>query len=596
MNKKSATKQHHTFAMQLVEIRDGLKAFYRSKWFGFIYFLFVTLLYFWPMVMHIGTYIPGGDSMFNAWVMARNQNCIMQQHCPKYTDANIYYPNKDTMLYSEVEISPSVVTLPLRLVTDNPIIPYNIVTIASFLMAGISMYLLAMHLSRGNKFFALLAGTVFEFGPIMLASTHHLQNLSIFCLPLIILSILKFIDTSKKRYLVGLLLSLLYIFFASWYQVIFALMAIALVMISLLIIKLGYFKKLLAVGAVVALACLIALPLASEYMRFSRENAATYTMEEKILHSTSVVDYVVPPFFTVTGQIYRLNPTAFPSFNADTLSYSGISLFILAIIGAVVLTIKRKQLEPRFKKLYAMFAGIGLLGFVTSLGPFLKVKGEYLYTVANQQVAIPLPFALVQKLVPALGFMRGIGRASVLVLFALCCLLAMSAVILAKTKIYQRRRLLVGAGIVLLLFIDLIPIIQVPLDPHPKAYSNGPPAVYKYVKDHPEIDDIIVLQAQDYPNVSFWFARTEVVLWAGYHNRNVFNGYSGYIPKTFESDYSDFVNLDADDPEQMKSIGLKYVIVDSELYKNKPEVLKNVPNILGDKPLYSDDRYSLYKL
>lgn len=598
--KKSATKKPIMDAgVALAKPERGLlsaafwKSIFTSKWFAPLFFLAITLFYFLPIIIRLTTYMPGGDAMYNAWVIARNHHCILRENCDDYTTANQYFPHEDTMLYSETELSPSVVTLPVRLFTDNPIAAYNLITIASFFMIGLSMYLLARHLSKGNQFFALAAGVVFEFAPIIMASTHHLQNLSIFCLPLAVLFILKYVESRQRKYLLYLFLALLYVFYASWYQMVFVSGTIGLLLLGLLWVKRQNFRQLCMVVLVLVAACVATLPLAKEYMRFSKESGAEYELQEKVANSSSFVDYVVPTPVTSFGEFFgdqRFN------FSLDTWSYAGISMYVIAFGGLWLVFKNRKKIAAATTKLYVTFFGVGALAFIISFGPFLKFNGSHLYNVAGQGVSIPMPYLWIDQYVPVLGFMRQPARASMLFIFALCCLLALLPILLKNVQFFKKRARLVYMVLGAVLIIDFVPLTMVPLDPHPHAYHPEVPKVYQYIKKNPEIDNIIILQAKEYPNVSFWFARTENVLWAGYHNRNIYNGYSGYIPPTYEAEYSDFVNLDADDPAQMKRLGLRYVIVDSELYTNKPEVLKKVPDILGDKPVYSDSRYKIYKL
>ena len=568
----------------------------RKKWFAVVLLLLITLVYFLPIVSRINTYIPGGDAMFNAWVLVRNHHCILQQNCQDYTDANIYFPNKDTMLYSETELSAGVISLPLRLITDNPIFIYNVTTILSFFLCGVGMYLLARYLSKGSQFIGLFCGLIFEFAPMTLAATHHLQNLSVFCIPFIVLFILKYFDTSKRRYLALLFISLLYIFYASWYQLVYALLVVGIILLTWLLFRIVSLRKTVIVGSVVIMAVVCTLPLAKEYLRFSKESGATYRLEEKIDNSTSLADYFISPDHTLLGKTYRHFIDHNGSFNPDTYSYVGVSMMILCGLVIPLLFI-RKVIKPtqRDKKLYFSFLGIGIVGFVASLGPFLKLLGTHTYTVLGEVVAIPMPYLFVHFFIPQLGFMRGVGRSSILVLFAVCCLFALSLYYLSKTTLYKRYTWRLVVPVVAIVAIELMPLNLVPLDSNKHAYHKDIPEVYRVIKNREDIDNIIVLQAREYPGVNFWFARTEVVLWAGYHNKNVFNGYSGYIPPTFEADYSDFVNLDEDDPGQMRSAGLKYVVLDSELYTNKPHVLVNADNILGI-PIYKDERYKIYKL
>src|SRR6266540_3265030 len=137
--------------------------FLRRHWLGTLLILVATLIFFWPIVIRLDSYSDGGDSMFNAWTLARNHHCLQGEGCPNYADGNIYFPNKYSMLYSETQLSAGGVTLPLHWINNNPIFAFNVLMIVSFFLSGWFMYLLAKRLSRGNELFSILAGLIFEF-------------------------------------------------------------------------------------------------------------------------------------------------------------------------------------------------------------------------------------------------------------------------------------------------------------------------------------------------------------------------------------------------------------------------------------------------
>lgn len=558
-----------------------------------IIILLLTFAYFFPIITHLNSYIPGGDAMFNAYLLSRNHHCMLGQNCDDYSNANIYYPNKDTMLYSETEIAPSVISLPLRLITENPILPYNVMTIASFFMAGLSMYLLALYLTRGNKSFSLVIGLAFEFSPVIIGAVHNLQSLSIFCLPLVFLWIFKYLDTFNKKYLLLLFVTLLYVFYASWYQMIFVLLATGILVVGMYVFKIKPLKSLLPPVGIMSAAVVATLPLALQYLEFARQAKSIYKIEEKIANSSTLVDYVIAPAHSIVGSIYRdfsQGSVLLPNAPA----YFGVGLSIILFISFIFLK-KKKLIQKKDYQWMAIFGVMGGVTFIASLGPLLKITNAYIYTVLGEKVAILLPFYIVHEFIKPLSFIRAPGRLSVICIFVICCALAVVYMKLNSNKKYHTVKKHYVIGVVIVALIEIFPIRPYVMDSNVHAISDKPPAVYEYIKQKGQIDNVIVLQAKEYPNVGFWFARTEVVLWAGYHNKNVFNGYSGYIPPTFESDYSDFVNLDRDDPKQMKSMGINYVVLDTELYSNKPHVLMDADNILGT-PMYKDERYKLYKL
>jgi hypothetical protein len=583
-------------------IVNGLKYFFRAHWIGTTFFIIATLVFFWPLILHITNYSEGGDAMFNAWTLARNYHCILHQACSNYANANIYFPHKDTMLYSETQLSAGVLTLPLYFIDKNPIFPYNVWTIMSFFFSGWFMYLLAKYLSKGKEVYSILAGLVFEFAPFKMAAISHLQNLSIFYLPLAVLLILKYFETRKKSYLFFLFVALSLQFYASWYQMIFVLIALGILLLGMLLFKLANWRRLVIVGGIVLLAALSTYPLAKTYTQFSKSNDATFNLTDQITYSSSLEDYFKPTTGTILGKIYyHLRPHAqVNSFDSDSFSYHGMILYAVALCVLIIAYIRRKDDEVSRKKyrFILVFVAIALAGFIMSLGPALKIRGNYFYTdtADGLRFVLPLPWLLVDKFLPQLSFIRAIGRASVLTLFSLCCLLAFFPLYLQKEKFYQKYKLLIVIIVSSLVVIELMPTHLVGMTNSSFDYNLNIPAVYKYINDHPQINDMVIISSeQDYPGAAFPTLRAEEVLWSGYDNRNIFNGYSGYTPPTYFSQLAQFNNFGPDVVPQMKALGLKYVLVDKQLSESNPQLILTVKKTLPDK-VYEDSRYALFKL
>ena len=145
----------------------------RRHWLGAGVVLAATLLFFAPLLPRITTYSPGGDAMFNAWTITRMQQCLVGQNCHDITDGNIFYGHQHTLVWSEAQVSTAVLFLPLRLVTDNPVAINNIATISMTFLLGLSMYLLAMHLSGGRRLIAIMCGLIFAFAPFRMSAIWH---------------------------------------------------------------------------------------------------------------------------------------------------------------------------------------------------------------------------------------------------------------------------------------------------------------------------------------------------------------------------------------------------------------------------------------
>lgn len=582
-----------------------LARFLKENRIGFAAISIFTIFFFAPLLPHVGTYSDGGDSMFNAWTLARNHHCILQDGCPNYSDGNIYFPNKDSMLYSETQLSAGLITLPLHFINPNPIFAYNVWMMLSVFFSGIFMYLLARYLSKGNEFLSITAGLIFEFAPTKMTAMGHLQNLSILYLPLIILFCLKIAQSKiiRKRYCVGLFISLVLLFYASWYQMVFGLMAVGGLFVGFLLFKLCSFKRIVVLSAIILLATVSTLPLAKEYIRFSKSSQASFAVPEQVLFSSSLKDYLIPYSGTYEGREYiKQRPMSkVNGYNPDSSSYHGVVLYltVFIIISASLVEVRRRRLVSiKQANLILVFTIIAIIGFLASLGPLLKIGYDHSYRIPGylEQFIIPMPYALVDVFLPQLSFIRAIGRATIIMLFAMCCILALSAPLLLKLS--RRKRYAVMILFSMIAIFELAPNApkhQYYLSTGSYALNNNLPDIYKYVKDNKEVDNIIVLRKeQNYPDAPIPVARAEDVLWAGYHNKNIFNGYSGYEPKAYGPTYGDFVDFNNEDVEKMKNLGLNYLILDKRL-SEKSDLPARIQGANLHKE-HEDSRYSLYKL
>jgi hypothetical protein len=589
---------------RLKKIKVALLTFGKRYWLGALMIALVTLVFFWPIVTHISSYSEGGDAMFNSWTLARDQHCILRQGCPSYVDGNIFFPHKNSMLYSETQLSAGLLTLPLHFINENPIFSYNIWTVASFFFMGFFMYMLAKYLSKNNEFISIIAGILFAYSPFRMAALSHLQNSSIFYLPLVFLLIFKFFDTKKRGYLIGLFVALVLQFYASWYQMVYVLIALGLLLAGYWAFKLAKPKIVLTVFIVVCLSALSTLPLAKAYGNFSKTNNASFSIQSQTTYSSSLMDYVTPEQGTLLGKLfYHLKPTAHRnSYNPDSGAYYGMTLYALATLLIVLAYKKRKRgvQAMRQYKTFIIFTLIALAGMIISFGPVLKFRASSSYDGGDGlRYAIAMPYILVSKLLPQLSFMRALGRSGVLILFSLCCFLAFVPLAVKKIGFYQRHKRLINCVVIGLIVFELIPFHRMPMRTEGYNYNLSIPAVYKFIKNDDQINNIIVLAADfDYPNTGgIPVQLPEVTMWAGYHNKNVFNGYSGYLPPDYYPTYWNFLDFKEDDVASLKQKDLRYVLVDKQLSTANPSLANQVSTTLGNNStVYQDRRYVLFRV
>jgi hypothetical protein len=386
---------------------------------------------------------------------------------------------------------------------------------------------------------------------------------------------------------------------------VFVLIALGVLLAGWLLFKLEKWRTVLTVFLVVCAATLSTYPLAKAYVNFSKTNDANFSIESQAQYSSSLLDYITPEKGTLLGDLaHKLSPaTHINSYDSDSYSYYGMTLYALGI-GLLVLAFKQRKKGLQALKKYKMlviFTVIGVIGFVISFGPLLKIRNSYSYSFSPDglKYVIPTPYILVDKFLPQLSFMRALGRSGVLLLFSLCCMLALVPASANKLGLYVRHKKLINAGVLALIIFELMPFHLVPLRTSSYSYNLSIPPVYKFIKSHNDVNNIIILAADfDYPNAgAIPTELPEETMWSGYHNKNIFNGYSGYLPPDYYARYYNYVDFRAADVPMLKKDNLRYVLVDKQLSTANPGLANQVSSVLGpNHTVYQDRRYALFKV
>ena len=137
-----------------------------------------------PLWRHLTTAVPSdiGDPLLNTWILAWDGHALLTDPAHLF-DANIFFPLKDTLAYSEHLIGTALPMLPILLISGESVLAYNVAFLISFMLSGFGLYLLALHYT-GNRLAAFLAGLAFAFAPYRLSLIGHLSLLTVQWLPL----------------------------------------------------------------------------------------------------------------------------------------------------------------------------------------------------------------------------------------------------------------------------------------------------------------------------------------------------------------------------------------------------------------------------
>lgn len=397
-------------------------------------------------VHHLGDRLADeGDSLLNTWILAWDAQALTTPGVNVW-DAPFYYPVKNTFTFSETMFGNLWLTLPVQLLTGNPILAFNVLALGSFVLGLYCTFLLVRGLTSSLGA-GTVAGVIFSFNPYRWSEIPHVQLLPFFWAPLALLLTHRFLEGRRTRTLAGLLAVLVGQYYASIYLgTILMIMTVVFAGVYVIVECRGnerfffitdfrLFGTLL-IGALLAGVAL--LPLVLPYLETARNWDFVRTQADNASFSCEFLSFFVP------NRCFRSYTWLYDRAEGNIRGYCGLGIvpWALALGGLVV---ARRQPAPR---LVYRFAWTGLVMAIFMLGPCL--------ILFNQQRRFPLPYFLVYHLVPGGKAMRVPTR---FIFPLLLCLAVLGGFAVAHgLKGWCRWRLpvrvLLAAGFLVLLGVD----------------------------------------------------------------------------------------------------------------------------------------------
>ena len=548
-------------------------------------FVVLTLVLTFPLVLHLGSSVHDpGDPLLNTWILAWNNRQMAGFHLSGWFDANIYYPNRNTLAYSEHLFSQALVSLPVNLLTGNPILAYNLVLLLGFVTSGFGMYLLARRLS-GHLLGSIAAGIIFAFSPFMMAHLPHLQVITAGGIPLTFLFLIRFFDKGRWKDL--FLFTLFYVLqaLANGYYALFLTILAGLFILVMTVAgrkwKEGHFRIQMAVFAVVALAAL------GPFLYHYAQVRNTLGLER------GIGAYARPTSFLATSPQNNLYGRVSRQFlKPESELFPGAMAFLLAVLGGLSVLRLKKRLRPagqsapgRAGRVLLWITAALLLAqsvilyitlkqgsFELALGSSLKIHARSLLKPFLAWVALlfvflalkkilrtgPLlpfsfadphlwglglillaalwltfgphgPFLILYRYVPGFEGLRAPTRCHVFIMLVLAAFAAFGLRYLThKLSGLKKSALSILAPLIILVECLSLPIpcVSVPV-------KKAIPAVYQWLAEQ-KGEDFALLELP-FPQQGEGVGSVECsrAYFSAYHWKRLVNGYSGYFPPLY---------------------------------------------------------------
>jgi hypothetical protein len=475
----------------------------------------VTLIYFWPLPRLFGDHlVDRGDSLFNLWVLKWGVHQI-RLGLPDVWDANIFFPTKGTLAYSDHLLGPAAELALFLKVVPNAIAGYNFLFLSSYVASALAVCWM-LRRSGLSWTAAVLAGWMYAFSSFRLAHVVHLQVLIAQWIPLT----LWFWDRLLARPTVknGALFLVFYLLNLSGgcyiaYMIHFPLLAI-FVSRALAekreLISLRALRVLVPVG-VAAAAAVAALFL--PYVRVSRAQALWRPAREIETYSARLASYFSPSdvnFYSGEGENHFLDRVMGDSaelfHRPENELFAGFLPTIFFFAGAVGSAValwrgfRREPVDPWVRGL----ALSGLICFALSFARFY----------------VPLA-----RVIPGLSGMRVPARFYAFVSLTLVFFAARGIDGLLRRLPGPRTRAVAALGLAALLAVELSPR-RIDWEPVPREEKL--PHAYVWLRDEPSVKALIELPlwGGDSRETPYLYASTV-------HWKPIANGYSGYLADSY---------------------------------------------------------------
>jgi hypothetical protein len=525
----------------------------------------------WPLAAGFGVYGRtrgvDADGMYAIWNVSWVAHTLTSDPRQLF-DANIFYPHRWALAFSELNIIGGVVGIPGWLLTRNAVVAHNSALLFAFSTSVLGAWLLARRLS-GSPGAALVTAVVFGFCPYFFSHTAHIQLLMAGGIPLSLLLMHRLADDPGCRKGVGLGLMLGLQALACAYYGIFAGLMVGYVALFLALSR-GLWRRpqywiALAIGAGVSVVCV--LPFFIPFLE-TQEGGFRRTIEDSQRYSANVASYMAS---SAHAHRWLLRLSAIAGRWSDVLFPGGVAT-LLGLSGLLLAAWKPRPLDPaepgaRDRETVLLYGSLGALTLWASFGPD---AGFYL---------------ALYHAIPLFSFLRAPSRFGVIIPLLLGLFAA-----LAVARLPRRRQMIAGLAVagIALLELNTAPFPWHRTAPFPRPYlmlarlPRGPVAEFPF-----------------YGGRIAYHLHTQYMFFSTTHWQPLVNGYSDHIPADFRKNAFVLDSFPSTDTfALLKQYGVRYVGIHWDMFGPREQEIRSrlEPFRPYLRELASDRMMSLYEV
>jgi hypothetical protein len=468
------------------------------------------------------------DAMLNEWAVAWVAHQLPRDPLHLF-DANIFYPERNTLAFSEHLFTQALMGAPLLWAGAPTLLVHNLLILAGFALTGWTMCLV-MRQWTGDWWAGIVAGMLLAFNAHTLTRIAHLQAVHVEFLPLALFAFDRLLRIPRMRTALWLAAMFVLQSLTSNYLLVFMTFAMLAAAAARPFEWLGRNRRrvfvLLCGAAVVAVAMLV--PFLLPYQQAQRNQGLTRSLTEVGTYAASWRDYLY------TGGRLHYELWSAPFFRG-----SGAALF--PGVAALLLTAVAIGSGAAWRRRDArLWLAVALSGLVLSFGTL--VPG---YTILYQ-------------VMPLLQGIRATVRFGFLVLAGIAALAGFGLAGL-RLRFADRPRLRMAISIAAVTLVT-IEAARIPVGYWP---AHQTPAAYRILAEKPVN---VVVELPLYAPTAF-FRNGDYMLHSTVHWRPILNGYSGFMPASYALHHEALREFpDASALAYLRRLGVTHVAVHANAF------------------------------
>jgi hypothetical protein len=521
----------------------------------------MTVLHTWPLAMAPATWSrhDTGDAMLNEWIIGWIAHQL-PRHPLHLFDANIFFPEPNTLAFSEHMFVQALMGAPLLWAGVSSLLVHNLLIMAGLTLTGWTMCLV-MYRWTGDVWAAVVAGLLMAFNAHSLTRIANLQAMHVEFLPVAVYALDRLLvrPSATTAFILGIAVALQTL--TSNYLLVmmaFAMVAAAFVRPSEWLGRQR--RRTLALLVLAAgIVSVMLIPFLLPYLHAQRQQGLTRSLTAVAVYDGSVADYL-----TTGGRIH------FGVWSARFWTKMRAALFpgIVAVLLSGVTVVAGLAWRDRRMRLWV---AIGVAGFVLSFGT--KLPG----------------YELLYRAVPLLQGIRATVRFGYLALVAVAALAGFGLARLNRLDaMSQTRRATLGLLAALLVTVEAA---RLPLG---YVHRYEVPPVYRTLAlEHPGAVIELPLPAPPAFGKNAPYMLNSMIGWWP-----LVNGYSGFLPDSYLQRRIDLAQFPADESiAVLRQLNVRHVVIHREEFSRRwPDALERLDRARALHPIAAEGDVAIYRI